>query len=347
MKVITGIKNRDRVGRTLYGSEGFVYELYPEYGSFPQRFEFMMYSGGCCDQEDNLFLASRDAEHPIVMLDQEGNYIRDFGKDLFKETHTLCVTPDDTLMCVDVAQHVIRELSKEGEWIRDIGNLGVPSDSGFEPELWRKRQRLGKYVPTDINFDKGWSFFMGLETIQRAAPPFNRPTGIAFSPSKEFFVSDGYGNAAVHRFSREGKLLKTWGGPGDKPGKFLVPHCICVDAEERVWVGDREGNRLHVFNVDGDLIAYMEEGLYQPTGLWADETYVYVAERGGGLTIIDMDMTVRAQLGFYNSPIRAHGMCVNSKGEIFLMPLTTYDRHFLMKLSPVTLNERAGEGYDI
>ena len=56
---------------------------------------------------------------------------------------------------------------------------------------------------------------------------------------------------------------------------------------------------------------------------------------GSGLTIADMEMEIVAQLGFYNSPVRAHGMCGNSKGELFLMPLSTYDRHFLMKLVPV------------
>lgn len=333
-KQICGIKNRDAAGRSLFMSNGLIYELDPDYGTFPEKYEFVMYSGGCCDKEDNLFLSTRDPEHPIMMLDPEGNYVKDFGKGLFKETHTLCVTPEDTLLCVDVAQHVLRELSKDGEWIRDIGTLGKPSDSGFDPDYWRKMQRKGKYVPTDVSFDKGWSFFMGLETIKRAAPPFNRPTGVAYGPSGDLFVSDGYGNAAIHRFSPDGTLLKTWGGPGDEPGKFVVPHCICVDAWERIWVGDRDGNRLHVFSNEGELLAYFDENLYQPTGLWTDGTLIYVAERGGGMTIIAMDLTVKAQLGFYNSPIRAHGMCGNSKGELFLMPLTTYDRHFLMKLSP-------------
>ena len=103
-------------------------------------------------------------------------------------------------------------------------------------------------------------------------------------------------------------------------------------------MGDREANSLHVFDENGEILGYMNENLYQPTGIWADEDFVYVAERGGGLTIISMDMEVVAQLGFYNSPIRAHGMCGNSKGELFLMPLSTYDRHFLMKLVPCPSN---------
>lgn len=338
--MIRGLPQRDRAGKSFYTSNGYTYELHQDYGNLPNCFEFTMYSGGCCDKEDNLFLSSRDSNHPIIMLDPDGNYVKDFGKDLFKETHTLCVTPQDTLLCVDVANHVLRELTKEGHLIRDIGNLGIPSDSGFDPNIWRKRQRIGKYVPTDVSFDKGWAFFMGLETIKRAAPPFNKPTGVAFSASGEMFVSDGYGNAAIHRFSKDMQLINTWGGPGDEPGKFVVPHCICVDSLERVWVGDRDGNRVHIFSKEGELLAYFDENLYQPTGLWADSRYVYVAERGGGITIINMDLTVVSQLGFYNSSIRAHGMCGNSKGELFLMPLTTYDRHFLMKLSPVKVPEK-------
>ena len=56
-----------------------------------------MFSGGCCDREDNLFMMCRDAAHPVVMLDAEGNYVRSMGQGLFREVHSLCVTPEDTL----------------------------------------------------------------------------------------------------------------------------------------------------------------------------------------------------------------------------------------------------------
>ena len=90
-----------------------------------------------------------------------------------------------------------------------------------------------------------------------------------------------------------------------------------------------------MFNENGELLAYLEDNLYQPTEIWADNDYVYIAERGGGVTIVNMDLEVEAQIGFYNSPIRALGMCGNSKGDLFLMPLTTYDRHYLMKLARI------------
>ena len=54
------------------------------------------------------------------------------------------MTMNDTLLCVDTGLHVIRELTKDGGWIRDLGNLGIPSDSGFEKDVWRRMQRRGK-----------------------------------------------------------------------------------------------------------------------------------------------------------------------------------------------------------
>lgn len=338
MKKIQGFDGRDFRSRSLFTHNGFTYELIPEYGKFPKGFERTMYSSGSCDKEDNLYLLTRDEEHPIVKLDAEGSFVKSFGKGLLKEVHGICVTPQNTLLCTDTAWHVVREISTEGELIRDFGTLGVPSNSGYEKDIWQRLQREGKIVATDLAFDKGWSFWMAVQSIQRAAEPFNRPTGVCVGPKGDIFVSDGYGNAAIHRFAADGTLLKTWGGPGDEPGKFYVPHSLCVDGQNRVWVGDREANSIHVFDEDGNVLGYMNTNLYQPTAMWTDNRYVYVGERGGGLTILGMDMEVKAQLGFYNSPIRSHGMCGNSKGELFLMPLSTYDRHFLMCLRPVREN---------
>ena len=75
IKQIKGIADRDQAGYSRYTSNGFTYQLFPDYGNFPDCFEFTMYSGGCCDQEDNLFLSTRDPDHPIMMLDPDGNYV--------------------------------------------------------------------------------------------------------------------------------------------------------------------------------------------------------------------------------------------------------------------------------
>lgn len=336
MKEIHGSYDRDRHTVTTFTSGNFAYTLEPNYGNLPDGFDLMMFPSGCCDDEDNLFLTSRNLDHPIVMLDAEGNYVRDFGKGLFAETHGICVTPEGTLLCADTGLHVIRELTKTGEHIRDLGTLGKPSDSGYDGNAWRRMQRRGFMIPTDVPYkdNASWVFYEGVLSIKRAAEPFNRPTGVCVAPNGNIYVSDGYGNAAVHRFTRDGELIRTWGGPGHEPGKFIVPHCIWADKENRIWVGDREGNKINIFDEDGELIGCVTDGLYQPTEIFADEDYIYVVERGGGLTIFNMDMEIEVQLGYFNSPIRAHGMCGDSKGNLYFMPLTTYDCHYLMKLSP-------------
>lgn len=332
MKILQGNSQRDYATKNIYEADGFRYELDAFYGNLPEELQFCPYSSGCCDSEDNLYLVTRESKHPIVVLDSKGTYVRSMGHGLFGELHSICVTAQDTLLCVDSNRHVIRELSKDGELLRDLGNLDQPSDSGFDPNYWRKMQRMGKMVATDIRFDADWAFVEGLKTITHAAPPFNRPTGVAVNSKGDIYVSDGYANAAVHRFSSEGTLLSTWGGPGKEAGKFVIPHGIWVDRLDRVWVADREGNSVHVFTEDGELLAYMCENLYQPSELWSDNQYVYVGERGGGITIIDMDLNVVGQIGFYNSSLRTHGICGTSASDLIIMPLHSYDVHYLMRL---------------
>ena len=82
---------------------------------------------------------------------------------------------------------------------------------------------------------------------QRGGPlraPFNHPADIAIAPNGDIYVADGYGNSSVHRFSAEGKHLMTWGGPGKGRGQFTTPHGIWVDARDRVFVADRENDRV-------------------------------------------------------------------------------------------------------
>jgi sugar lactone lactonase YvrE len=81
--------------------------------------------------------------------------------------------------------------------------------------------------------------------------PFCRCTHSALAPNGDIYVSDGYGNAAVHKFSPDGKLLKSWGTPATGPGEFNLPHNICCDAGGWVYVADRENDRVQIFDENG------------------------------------------------------------------------------------------------
>ena len=86
---------------------------------------------------------------------------------------------------------------------------------------------------------------------------FDRPTDIAFLPNGDFYVTDGYNNTRVVKYSKEGKYLFEWGKPGKGPGEFNLVHGISIDVDkQRVYVSDRSNSRIQVFDLNGK---YFEE----------------------------------------------------------------------------------------
>ena len=333
MKLIEGNRSRIQNAETYFADGEFTYKLEPDFAKVPDGLAAAGFPNGCCDKEGNIYAVCRDNDHPIVQLDSSGRYIRDFGKGLFKVIHDIKITPTGTLLCVDDALHVARELTMDGELIRDFGTMGVPSDTGFDPHIWKKLRQQGRLATYDSYDNPGLEFVEKMRTIKRTAPPFNKPTGVAFNSKGEMFFSDGYGNAAVHKFNAEGIFVKTWGEPGEGPGKFLINHAIWVDSYDRIWIADREGSSVHIFSDEGELLGYAAECFYQPSNVWGDEDFVYVGERGGGLSIFDMNMDIVAQLGFPFSSLRCHGLCGNHNHELFFFTLHSFPGYPIMKLT--------------
>jgi DNA-binding beta-propeller fold protein YncE len=83
---------------------------------------------------------------------------------------------------------------------------------------------------------------------------FNLPTDIAFAPNGDLYVTDGYGGARVVKFSHDGKYLLEFGKRGDGPGEFRLPHNLVIDAQGRVYVTDRDNQRVEVFDANGKFI---------------------------------------------------------------------------------------------
>ncbi len=136
------------------------------------------------------------------------------AKALFARAHGLHIDADDNLYCTDDGDHTVRKCSIDGKVLLTIGILNKPAP------------------------------FMSGE-------PFHRCTHTALSPKGEIYVSDGYGNACVHKYAPDGKLIKTWGEPGTDPGQFNIVHNIATDADGFVYVADRENHRVQVFDGNG------------------------------------------------------------------------------------------------
>ena len=97
--------------------------------------------------------------------------------------------------------------------------------------------------------------------------PFNRCTHTALSPQGDIYVSDGYANARVHKYSPDGKLLFSWGEPGTDPGQFNLVHNIACDDEGWVYIADRENHRVQVFDSNGKFETQWHN-LMRPCGLF-------------------------------------------------------------------------------
>ena len=125
-------------------------------------------------------------------------------------------------------------------------------------------------------------------TMWKAAGPFNRCTDIALAPNGDLFVSDGYANSRVHKFSPDGRLLHSWGRPGKRgPGEFHIPHGIWVHWDGRVMVCDRENNRIQLFTGDGEYLG-MWTDLARPCDIFVDhDGIVYVVELDAFMTILE------------------------------------------------------------
>ena len=154
-------------------------------------------------------------EHPLIVFDAAGKFVRSWGDDLVKAAHGLRVDRDDNVWTTDMNGHRVFKFDPTGKLLLSLGT--------------------GK---------------AGAEHDQ-----FNKPTDIAFGSNGEFFITDGYGNTRVMKFAASGKWLMSWGQPGKADGQFNLPHAIVIDAKGRLLVGDRENNRVQVFDQDGKWLA--------------------------------------------------------------------------------------------
>src|SRR5712672_3515139 len=286
---------------TILGSDEHRYRVMENWAKLPDGWNLTDVASVAVDSKDRVYVFNRGA-HPMVVLDREGNFITSWGEGLFNRAHGLHIDADDNLYCTDDGDHTVRKCSSDGKVLLTIGIPNKPAP------------------------------FMSGE-------PFHRCTHTALSPNGEIYVSDGYGNAKVHKYSPDGKLLMSWGEPGAGPGKFNIVHNICTDADCWVYVADRENHRVQVFDGDGKYEAQWNN-LHRPCGLYMDYTHhpvCYVGELGPSMavnlkspnlgprvSIVDHQGKLLARFGDAHAGlgptafIGPHGMCVDSRGDIYV-----------------------------
>lgn len=186
---------------------------------------------------------------PILEFDPSGKFLKSFGKGLFVSPHKITVDQDGNL------------------WVADNGIKDGKGQQVF------KFDQNGRIL---LTLGKAGVAGAGLDT-------FDQPTEVAIAPNGDIFVADGHGekptdNARIMKFDAHGKFLKTWGKKGTGVSEFDCPHTLAFDSQGRLFVGDRQNNRIQIFGQDGHFIAEWKQ-FGRPSGIYIDKNdVIYVAD---------------------------------------------------------------------
>ena len=272
-------------------TDKYDYELIQSWGTLPDGMTFGTVSSVAADSQNRVYVYQRK-DPPIVVLDSDGNYLNSWGISAFNLPHGFCIV-DDVIYLTDREDSVCLKYTLDGKPLMVLGDRGIHSDTGCEEP--------GELVP-------------------RAAGPFNYPSEMYPSPSGDLYVSDGYRNSRVHRFSAEGRYITSWGTPGKGgPGEFHLPHSLLIDEEGLVYVCDRENNRIQVFTPEGEFIT-MWTDMTRPNDISQSvDGDFYIAEstfEGSTprITVRDKEGEI---LSSWESR-QAHGLWVDKQDSVYL-----------------------------
>ena len=249
----------------------------------------------------------------LLEFDEDGEFLREIGKGVYglAYAHQVRFDDDDNLYLADDDAHMIEKRTKEGKFIFRLG----------------EKEKAA-----------GW----------QEGDPFNRPTHVAISPvTGEMFITDGYGNSRVHKYTADGQYVLSWGEPGIDAGQFMRPHNVVVDSDDKVYVADRESHRVQIFDADGKFIT-MWNNIHRPDGMViGPDGNIYIGELNGmpgvddapGLghrvSILNRRGELLARIGDPEEGeepgkfIAPHGIAVDSRGDIYVgeVAFTIRGRH--------------------
>jgi len=201
------------------------YELVEGWGELPPGWEWGQVGAVGVDSQDRVHVFTR-TDHPYMIFDRAGGLVNAWGQGIFEDAHGICIAPDDTVYLVDRRPQIVLKFTNDGRHLLTLGKRNKHSDTGYTDEHPK---------------------------VEYGGPPFHHPTDVGMSPNGEFYVSDGYRNCRVHKYGPDGTLLFSWGEPGQGPGQFQLVHSVW-EHKGRVYVADRQNNRLQVFTPEGKYL---------------------------------------------------------------------------------------------
>ena len=145
----------------ILGSGEHTYRVLDDWAKLPDGWVFGDVSAVGVDKQDRVYAFNR-GPHPMCVFDRDGNFLKSWGEDIFTRAHGVHMGPDDTIYCTDDGDHTVRKCTLDGKVLMTLGIANQP-------------------------------------TPYMSGNPFRKCTHTALSPRGDIYVSDGYGNARVHK----------------------------------------------------------------------------------------------------------------------------------------------------
>ena len=259
------------------------YELDPGYTArLPEGLKLGSVPGIAFDSKGYLVVSHR-GPRPILVYDPDGKLIHMFGDGELDAVHGTRVDADDNIWVTDYKNHTVMKYSSAGKLLLLLGKRDVAGADGTA---------------------------------------FNRPTDVAFAPNGDFFVSDGYGNNRIVKFTKRGQFVKAWGTKGKAEGQLNLPHCVQFDANGLLHVADRENDRVQVFDQEGAFVR--SYGGFAPFGLCITPDQTMFVADGRANKCLHMTLTGKviaewgskgAAPGQFKMP---HGIAADRNGNVYV-----------------------------
>lgn len=277
------------------------HHLVKNWAKLPPGWNFGECSSVSVDKDDNVWVYNR-SKRPVIEFDKDGNVLQSWGADIMTGPHGIKVDSQGYIWTVDRTGQVVFKLTPLGRVLMTIGRVGYP---------------LGN----------------------DSKDGFHDPTAIAFAPNGDMYISDGYVNSRVVKFSRDGDYMLHWGKKGTGDGEFDLPHDVALDSRGRVYVADRGNKRVQIFDTNGKFLGKWTD-VGTPWGFHyvAKDNVLYMCDASNSRVIkLSMDGQVLGVLGSFGrvqgkfGPAGPHHMAVDSTGAIYVAEI---QNRWIQKFAP-------------
>lgn len=236
------------------GQNAFVYETVPGFGKIPDGSQLGPTHGGVAVDKSGLIYVSTDGKQSIAVFKKDGTFVKAMSPDLQGVHGLQMVTEGDkeVLYCAQLKKNRVLKLDLDGKVL-----LTIPNENTGE-------------IPGGTR---------GL-------------TAVAVAPDGSIFVSMGYGSNKIHKFDKDGKIIKSWGSRGKGEQQFTTPHGLGIDMrydQPRLLVCDREKRRLVHYDLNGNWIGVHSTGLRRPCAVSFHGDHVAIAELEARVAIVNKE----------------------------------------------------------